>query len=529
MAGTDRISEPPPDPKDMINDVKTSGTTRRFLSAVALTSSLTLFGLISIGCEVDSYLDPSIAGRWEQTPTSMPILKRIAAIEPDDSEFVQITEVRAEDLKPLVTEYRLAPGDTLEISIFNYPVSGQTTPFAVRVENNGTINLPQIGKFYVLGGTGDEVQRIVEDGLIKQDLIRNPEISVLITGRSEQQFSLIGSVRAPGPYYIPQPNYRLLDALAAAGGLIDPSVAEIFIIRQIALTDEYSDIGAPAGTTPIDPTTGNTRNPQDSQDESSDRLLELIDELSEPASPAIRTPQGTNVSWNQPEGDEQDPLVDLIDGANQPDGQQGNRFDDSRSQWIFIDGRWVQIKDRSGDLASGLRERADEELSVENLVTQRIISIPVEPLMQGDARQNVVIRPGDIIRIPQRSGGTVYLSGQVNRPGAFDVAPQLTLKRLIASAGGLGGLAIPERVDITRMVGTDREATIRLNFSAIAQGQQPDIFIKPNDHINVGTNFWAYPLAVTRGGFRASYGFGFLLDRNFGNDVFGAPPRDGTF
>ena len=37
-----------------------------------------------------------------------------------------------------------------------------------------------------------------------------------------------------------------------------------------------------------------------------------------------------------------------------------------------------------------------------------------------------------------------------------------------------------------------------------------------------GTNFWATPLAVIRNGFRASYGFGFILDRNFQGDVFGA-------
>ena len=42
----------------------------------------------------------------------------------------------------------------------------------------------------------------------------------------------------------------------------------------------------------------------------------------------------------------------------------------------------------------------------------------------------------------------------------------------------------------------------------------------------IGTTFWATPLAVVRNGLRATYGFGFLLDRNFGNDVFGAPPSD---
>jgi hypothetical protein len=51
----------------------------------------------------------------------------------------------------------------------------------------------------------------------------------------------------------------------------------------------------------------------------------------------------------------------------------------------------------------------------------------------------------------------------------------------------------------------------------------PDVYLKPDDRINVGTNFWAYPLAVVRNGFRVSYGFGFVLDRNFGDEVFGPP------
>jgi hypothetical protein len=66
-----------------------------------------------------------------------------------------------------------------------------------------------------------------------------------------------------------------------------------------------------------------------------------------------------------------------------------------------------------------------------------------------------------------------------------------------------------------------RQATIRINMRAIAEGTQPEILIKPDDRINVGTNLWAFPLAVVRNGFRASYGFGFLLDRNFADEVFG--------
>ena len=79
---------------------------------------------------------------------------------------------------------------------------------------------------------------------------------------------------------------------------------------------------------------------------------------------------------------------------------------------------------------------------------------------------------------------------------------------------------------MTRVVGRGRQATIRLDLRAISEQTQPDLYLKPDDRINVGTNFWALPLATIRNGFRASYGFGFILDRNFGNDVFGAPPTN---
>lgn len=160
-------------------------------------------------------------------------------------------------------------------------------------------------------------------------------------------------------------------------------------------------------------------------------------------------------------------------------------------------------------------------------MTQRVIRIPLKPLLAGDARYNIVIRPGDTIRLPQPQQGLVYMAGQVNRVGpiALPEVGRMTLTRAIDSAGGLTGLAIPERLDLTRIVGDGQQAIIRLNYRAIAEGTQPDLYLKPDDRINVGTNFWALPLAIIRNGFRTTYGFGLLVDRNFGSDVFGVPPE----
>ena len=158
-------------------------------------------------------------------------------------------------------------------------------------------------------------------------------------------------------------------------------------------------------------------------------------------------------------------------------------------------------------------------------MTQRIIEIPYDRLKNGNMRYNIVIRPGDIISVPSSNAGFVYIEGAINRPGAYTVPgeQELTLRRLIPSAGGLSTIAWPERVEIIRQIGPYEQAIVRLNYRAIADGTEPDIYLKANDVINIGTSGVAVPLAIFRNGLRATYGFGFVLDRNFNNDVFPGP------
>ncbi|MFM8733438.1 MAG: SLBB domain-containing protein, partial [Phycisphaerales bacterium] len=155
----------------------------------------------------------------------------------------------------------------------------------------------------------------------------------------------------------------------------------------------------------------------------------------------------------------------------------------------------------------------------------RIIVVDWMKLQQGDLTQLVIVRPGDLIHV-ESDLGVVYIDGEISRPGVYNLPPigELTLSRLVAAAGGFGQIAIPERVDLIRKVAPDREAVVRVNLKAIRNKAEPDIVMRGDDHIIIGTNFFATPLAVIRNGFRMTYGFGFLLDRNWGNDVFGAPP-----
>lgn len=532
------------------------------------------------GCETDSFIDPSVIGRWERTPTVVPILERIDVIERDTGEFVDVTPVLPEDLLPEASEYRAGPGDVLVVIILDFYTAGAPAEFQPVVDPRGFIVLPQIGEVYVNKLTRTEIQRAVSQAIRDAGLLEDPLVDLQIPGARQATFSIFGVVDRVGRYTVPGPDYRLLEAITDAGG-VSPSIEKVYIIRQVSLTDPADP---PAGARPSadpKPTRPSSQSEPSVKPEDGKSLIDLIDELTEPdAEPSQPAAPPGGDSGGEPDlgsflerddsaampsvmpSDERraprrrantapsaslaamrqdaEPPIDLVDQepiqmpqASAPAGTSSAVAGQGR--WVFLNGEWRQVIQEPTAARSGLPEGADPLKTASNaseIVAQRVIEVPVAPLIQGVAQYNLVIRPGDAISVPGPRQGFIYLSGPgVARPGVYQLpfTGKLTLQRLIASAGGLSAIAIPERLDLIRMVGDDRQATVRLNLRAIAEGTQPDVFLKPDDLVNVGTNFWATPLAVVRGGLRASYGFGFILDRNFGNDVFGAPPSDRGF
>lgn len=455
-----------------------------------------------VGCNVDSYLDPSIQGIWEQTAKVQPVLRRLAVIEGPDDGFADVSEITANDLLPEVEEYRVGPGDVLDVTAFDLNGEGPNL-MTMRVSPNGEINIPSLGQIYVSGRTLSEVEQAVEDAMTA--LVRNPLASIAINVPRQALYTTVGAVGASGQWPLERADLRLLDALAVAGWFPE-NTKEIYVIRQVPLVDAEL---SPRASQPT----------SDSSQENADSIIDVIDQLSGGGgSPGVLSNNASR-RQSQPEaGTQPDPVVNLIEpdssvsAPNQPSSGQGS--------WVYLNNKWVRIQSDAGAQAG----RSQTTSAGSSLFTQRVIRIPVNQLLAGNADVNIIVRSGDIIRVPQASQGFFYVSGQAQRPGTFTLASEMTLIRAVDSASGLGTLAIPERVEITRMLPGDRQATMMMNYSAIIDHSQPDIYIKANDRINIGTNAWALPLAVIRNGFRATYGFGFLLDRNFGNDVFGAPP-----
>jgi protein involved in polysaccharide export with SLBB domain len=240
-------------------------------------------------------------------------------------------------------------------------------------------------------------------------------------------------------------------------------------------------------------------------------------------------------------------------------------------EWVFRDGRWQRMQkgveevpatqprtveqppDREmpevappeerapGELPPPVRRRDLAELPGEQPPPQeredpfgwkaldksdlsRVIAINLQALRQGDQQMNIVIRPNDIVYVPILEGAEIYVTGEVLRPGPVNVTGRkVTVKQAISFAGGFSALAWPENAILVRRVGNNQEQIIPLDLEAIYLGEEPDLYLKPDDVIAVGSS-WRSPFyAVMRNAFRMTYGFGFIYDRNFADPLLITP------
>lgn len=460
----------------------------------AATVALTL--LVG-GCETDSWMDPSRIGRNESTPIVQPIIETLSIIEDGRDATIVTDRVRGSDLIPQNREYVIGPGDTVLVTVYELRIPGVDDQQQRRVTETGAIRLAIIGPIKAAGRSPSQLEKDIATKLDQDNKLRNATVTVQLLDSRQNTYSVFAQSSqggtVSGTFVIPKPDFRLIEALTIARGIPDRT-RRIYIIRQAALdpsvTGDYPIEGEPRPNNlpPADDDPGN--------------LLEDLDGGLDNAGP------GDDGRGAPPTGVEQSLDVPTNTG-----------------QWVYVDGKWVRVE---GDDAAGpgnaSASREDAEMAeLSKLITQRIIEVPYQKLKLGDMRYNVVIRPGDVISVPSPIGGFVYVMGAINRPGAYNVPgdKELTLYRLIASAGGLSGLAWPEKVDLIRQLNDEEQAIVRLDLRAIANGTEPDIYLKPNDIINIGTSGVAVPLAIFRNGLRMTYGFGFVLDRNFDRDIFG--------
>jgi polysaccharide export outer membrane protein len=132
-------------------------------------------------------------------------------------------------------------------------------------------------------------------------------------------------------------------------------------------------------------------------------------------------------------------------------------------------------------------------------------SYKLSETLQGDAKANPYIEPGDIITLPEAD--QVYVVGNVFTPITIPLKEPITLSRAVAMAGGVKQDTRKEKVRIVRQEpGTSTKKEIIVDLSAIEKKKAEDVALLPNDIIDVPTSAGKSLLRSLLGGVVPSVG-----------------------
>ena len=130
-----------------------------------------------------------------------------------------------------------------------------------------------------------------------------------------------------------------------------------------------------------------------------------------------------------------------------------------------------------------------------------ILPVDFEKLiLQGDARQNVLMQDGDIVNIPSALQKKIYVLGEVRRPRTVGSYGALTLLGALAESGGRTEQA-SERVVIIRGKLASPEANV-YNLNDIFAGEARDIPLAPDDIVYVPPRNFRFLRKLVRGAVR---------------------------
>lgn len=328
-------------------------------------------------------------------------------------------------------EYAVRAGDILDIVVVGDPDLSRL----VTVSQDGSIFLPLIGNVHVVGLTIRQVEdRLTE--LLKRYL-KTPKVIVTFRQASldRDYVYVLGQVSRPGQYELRR-GWTVGELLAMAGGpTTRAALRRAVILRRIN------------GTTAIPINLEKLMNGDVTQNqelkvgdvlvvpEVNDRVL-VLGEVARPGYQDLK------------EGDR---VVDMITRAGGP-----------------------------------TLKAAPEKISINR--EGEPIKVNLEAfLRQGDMLQNVEVKAGDVIFVPE-TDRRVLVMGEVARPGSFVLESNVVSRVLdvVMLAGGPNKGAKLSEVMVVRQNG-DKPGGISVNLEAVLKGgsTEQNIIIKPGDLVYV--------------------------------------------
>lgn len=295
--------------------------------------------------------------------------------------------------------YILGPEDVLEVSVWGYPDLTRI----VAVGPDGRVSLPLVGTVTAAGLPIQQLTSVLTRAFAQY--INNPQVTVIIKEFRKIRASVLGQVVRPGTYTL-TPNARLLDLLSAAGGLTEVASLQGQLLRA----------GRPPAAVALE------------------RVL-----AGDPEANLSLRGQETLVV---PED-----LVNIVNVTGEVARPGRYRL---KGEMRVLD---VLL------LAGGLTEKASVTQARLVRASQQVDPLALDRLLlRQEMSENLEMRAGDTLFIPEETNTKIYVIGDVNNPGVFPVKGEITLLQALALAGGptQRGVATAGAVHVVRRTGNGK-------------------------------------------------------------------------
>ncbi len=328
-------------------------------------------------------------------------------------------------------EYRIGPRDVLRITVWGH----DDLTRSVAVSADGTFAFPLVGDVPAAGLTTGQLEARLR-ALLEKDYLVNPQVSVKVEEYRSQRVFVLGEVEKPGTYTLTGPA-TLLDVLSQAGGPSKSAGRQVVIVR-VPQSDGPAVPGA-AGSTTL---RANLH-----------RLLEgdVAENLALQNGDTIYVPKLTSF---------------FVLGEVQRQGAYAMDKDTTALEAVTLAGGFT---DRAAPAnARILRRRPDG--------TQATIEVDLSS-PEGRGRETVLAE-GDTLVVPR--GNTFFVSGEVRRPGVYQLDGATTAFAAITLAGGFTERAGQAQVKLIRRLPSGGQETVLLDFS-IGDAKARDWPLKDGD------------------------------------------------
>ena len=123
--------------------------------------------------------------------------------------------------------YVIGPTDTLSITVVGEP--DLTSKY--RVDTDGTITMPYVGRQTAAGSTVAELQAKITS-LLKDGYLQNPQVLIDVDQYKARSVLVVGEVRSPGKVQLTGLTMSLLEALALAGSPTSAAANEVIVVHS---------------------------------------------------------------------------------------------------------------------------------------------------------------------------------------------------------------------------------------------------------------------------------------------------------